>query len=164
MNDILNWDEYFILQAQLASLKSKDPSTKVGCVLVGEGNTILSVGFNGFPRGVDETIKERWERPDKYNWIAHAEKNSIYNAARHGIRLVGAKAYLNFEPGAICADCAIALIQAGIKEVIGPDRLFTGKGAGINYSISHQGIMFKECGIIQRIYPLSEEVKKTWNM
>ena len=95
---VLSWDEMFILQAALIAQKSKDPSTKVGCVIVGDDNAILSMGFNGFPRGVDEHNSARWKRPEKYNWVEHAERNAIYNAARHGINLFGARAYLNWEP------------------------------------------------------------------
>ena len=150
----LSWDELFIIQAEVISQKSKDPSTKVGCVIVGSDNAVLSMGFNGFPRGIDETITERWERPEKYNWVEHAERNAIYNAARHGINLSGARAYLNWEPKP-CADCTRALIQSGIKEIIGPNRAFGGKGAGTHYSIDHSDVMLKEAGVIQRVYKTS---------
>lgn len=156
--NVLNWDELFILQAELIAQKSKDPSTKVGCVIVGDDNAILSMGFNGFPRGVDERDPARWERPEKYHWVEHAERNAIYNAARHGINLLGARAYLNWEPKP-CADCTRALIQAGIKEIIGPDRAFGGKGAGKHYSIDHADIMLQEAGISQRVYVTPEGFK-----
>ena len=151
MNNGLNlsWDELFIIQAQVIAQKSKDPSTKVGCVIVGDDNAILSMGFNGFPRGVDEKSKARWKRPEKYHWVEHAERNAIYNAARNGINLNGARVYLNYEPKP-CADCTRALIQAGIKEIIGPNRPFDGKGAGKHYSIDHADIMLKEAGVGQR--------------
>ena len=116
---------------------------KVGCVIVGDDNAVLSMGFNGFPRGVDEKSKARWKRPEKYHWVEHAERNAIYNAARHGINLNGARVYLNYEPKP-CADCTRALIQAGIKEIIGPNRPFDGKGAGKHYSIDHADVMLKE--------------------
>ena len=154
---VLSWDEMFILQAALIAQKSKDPSTKVGCVIVGDDNAILSMGFNGFPRGVDENSPLRWKRPEKYNWVEHAERNAIYNAARHGINLLGARAYLNWEPKP-CADCTRALIQAGIKEIIGPNRAFGGKGAGKHYSIDHADIMLREAGVIQRVWEVSPEL------
>jgi dCMP deaminase len=153
----LSWDELFILQAEVISQKSKDPSTKVGCVIVGSDNAVLSMGFNGFPRGIDETIKERWKRPEKYQWVEHAERNAIYNAARHGINLNGARAYLNWEPKP-CADCTRALIQSGIKEIIGPNRAFGGKGAGKHYSIDHADILLKEAGVGQRVYELDAKL------
>ena len=149
MQQNLTWDELFILQAALISQKSKDPSTKVGCVIVGDDNAVLSMGFNGFPRGVEEDYDNRWNRPEKYNWVEHAERNAIYNAARNGIKLAGTRLYLNYEPKP-CADCARAIIQSGIIEVIGPDRVFSGKGAGKHYSIDHSNIMFSEAGIMTR--------------
>jgi dCMP deaminase len=147
--DELSWDELFILQANLIAQKSKDPSTKVGCVIVGNDNAILSMGFNGFPRNIDEHVPERWKRPEKYFWVEHAERNAIYNAARNGINLNGARAYLNWEPKP-CADCTRALIQVGIKEIIGPNRVFSGKGAGTHYSIDHAEQMLYEAGVHSR--------------
>jgi len=146
----LTWDEIFILQAEVLSMKSKDESTKVGCVIVGQDNVVIASGFNGFPRGIDEDDESRWERPEKYHWVEHAERNAIFNAARYGIKLLGAKAYLNWEPRP-CSDCTRALIQCGISEVIGPDRLFTGKGKNNHYSIDHSDVMLREAGIIQRV-------------
>lgn len=164
----LSWDELFIRQAMLFAQKSKDPSTKVGCVIVGDGNAVLSMGFNGFPRGVHEDrfdyephptqplayvekrtlIEERWKRPDKYLWVEHAERNAVYNAARHGVRLAGARAYINYEPfGSICEGCARALIQAGIVEIIGPNIPFGGKGTGAHYHTNLTPIMAKEAGV-----------------
>lgn len=156
MNDHVSWDEMFILQAALIAQKSKDPSTKVGCVIVGDDNAVLSMGFNGFPRGIGENDSRRWKRPEKYHWVEHAERNAIYNAARNGINLNGARAYLNWEPKP-CADCTRALIQVGIKEIIGPDRAFSGKGAGKHYSINHADIMLKEAGVRQRVFRVTNE-------
>ena len=153
----LSWDELFILQAALIAQKSKDPSTKVGCVIVGDDNAILSMGFNGFPRGIDDDVTWRWARPEKYNWVEHAERNAIYNAARNGINLNGARAYLNWEPKP-CADCTRALIQVGIKEIIGPNRAFKGKGAGKHYSIDHAEEMLKEAGVKIRYFDLPKEL------
>lgn len=170
MTEYINcWDELFIRQAMLIALKSKDPSTKVGCVIVGQDNAVLSMGFNGFPRGVqevkteitfDETgfaicessrLLDRWDRPAKYLWIEHAERNAIYNAARHGIKISGAKAYFNFDPiTGICEGCARGLIQAGIVEIIGPNIPFKGKGSGANYHTSLTPIMCEEAGVLIR--------------
>lgn len=145
----MDWNTLFIHQAHLISKKSKDPSTKVGCVIVSKDNVILSMGFNGFPRGVCETHPERWERPEKYYWVEHAERNAIFNAARVGVSLNGAKAYLNWEPKP-CADCTRALIQVGITEIIGPNRTFSGAGAGKHYSIDHSGLLLSEANVIIR--------------
>ena len=154
---IETWDEYFILQAQLVALKSKDRSTKVGCVIVGDGNILLSTGYNGFPRGVNDDVDSRHERPDKYSWTEHAERNAVFNAARHGIKLAGSRAYLNFEPNP-CADCTRALIQAGIVEIIGPNRSFVGKGTGVHYHINYAEEMLKEAGVKQRVFVVPDEV------
>ena len=76
----------------------------------------------------------------------------MYNAARHGIKLEGARAYLNWEPRP-CADCTRALIQAGIREIIGPNRPFTGVGAGVHYHIDHAELMLREAGVSVRTVP-----------
>lgn len=166
----MNWDELFIKMAFLVSEKSKDPSTKVGCVLVDKDNTVLATGFNGFPRGVDEEyevmtpvdgypqivysekklIEDRWARPAKYSWIEHAERNAIYNAARKGVKIAGARAYLNWEPQP-CADCCRGLIQAGITEIVGPNIPFKGVGAGVSYHLDFAKVMCHEAGVIQRV-------------
>lgn len=167
----MNWDNFFIEMAMLVSTKSKDPSTKVGCVIVGDDNAVLSTGFNGFPRGVAEDqykytpikdslavreervlLTDRWERPAKYSWIEHAERNAIFNAARHGIKLAGARAYLNWEPHP-CADCSRALIQSGIVEIIGPDIPFGGAGNGTHYDTSFADTMCNEAGVRIRTVP-----------
>lgn len=147
IDNSFSWDELFIMNAELVAQKSKDPSTKVGCIIVSEDNVVLSMGFNGFPRGIHELgVPDRWQRPEKYHWIEHAERNAIYNAARSGAKLYGAKAYLNWEPKP-CSDCTRALIQVGIVEVIGPNRTFTGSGAGKHYSIDHSHEMLSEAKI-----------------
>lgn len=147
----VDWDRWFIKMAMLAAEKSKDRSTKVGCVLVGEDNEVLSIGFNGFPRGVDDSIEERYERPQKYEWTEHSERNAIYNAARQGIRLKGSRAYFAWMSPP-CADCTRALIQAGIVELIMPDIPFPGVGNGSFYSTEGTApVMLKETGIPMRV-------------
>jgi dCMP deaminase len=96
---------------------SKDKSSGVGCVVVGRRNTVLSIGFNGFPRGVDDSVPERHYRPIKYQWTEHAERNAIYNAAAIGIPVEGCRLFTQRYP---CADCARAIVQAGLAEVICP--------------------------------------------
>ena len=111
------WHEYFMALAYLTASKSKDPSTKVGAVIVAEGNSIISTGYNGLPRGVndDPKIYERYhQRPSKYAWYEHAERNAIYNAARQGIALSNT---IIFTPGLPCTDCARGIIQSGIGAI-----------------------------------------------
>lgn len=120
----MNWDSYFISIADVVRTKSKDPSSKIGAVLVGPDHEVLSTGFNGFPRGINEAISTRWERPIKYQFVEHAERNSIYNAARHGVSLKGATLYLvgfggNDVPVVPCIECTKAVIQSGIVRVVG---------------------------------------------
>ena len=108
------WDYYFMGMAALVASKSKDPSTKVGCVLVGPDNEVRSTGFNGLPRGVTDK-PERMERPAKYLWTSHAEENAVAQAARMGTAVKGCTAYVTHPP---CARCTRALIQAGIRHII----------------------------------------------
>lgn len=121
----LEWHKYFIEMAKLVATKSEDRSTKVGIVLVGEDNEVIGIGYNGFPRGVLNK-EERHERPVKYKYTEHAERNAIYNCARQGIKTKGATAYFNWEP-IPCSDCCRALIQAGVKRFVGPNIPFGGK-------------------------------------
>ena len=111
----LDWDTYFLAMETLVAKKSKDPSTKVGAVIVGPEHEVRSTGYNGFPRGIDEYPPSRWERPEKYQWCEHAERNAIYNAAMMGTPLKGCTEYVQCTP---CAPCGRALIQAGITEVV----------------------------------------------
>ena len=110
-----NWIEYFRALAEVVSTKSKDYHTKIGAVIVGWDNSILSTGYNSFPRGINDDVPERQERPEKYFWFEHAERNAIYNAARNGVRIQGARIFLNC--GLPCADCARGIINSGINEV-----------------------------------------------
>jgi len=111
----MNWDEYFFDICDVVRRKSKDKSTKVGCVIVGEDNGIRSTGYNGFPRGVNDDIDKRYERPLKYKFMEHSERNAIFFAAKTGIPLKNCRLYGTQFP---CVDCARAIIQVGIKEVI----------------------------------------------
>ena len=120
----MKWHKKFLDMVDLVSTWSRDPSTKVGAVIVDKQNNVRSVGYNGFPRNVDDNKMERWEdRPTKYKFVEHAERNAIYAAARHGTPIEGCKMYLGWYP---CADCARAIIQVGIKRVIIDGRKYDG--------------------------------------
>lgn len=110
-----DWDARWLALAEVIGAWSKDRSTKVGCVIVGSARQVLATGYNGFPRGVNDDPDERHERPLKYKWTEHAERNAIYNAARHGVALDGAVVYVPWHP---CSDCARAIIQAGLAVVV----------------------------------------------
>jgi len=134
----MKWHEYYFEMCRVIASKSKDTSTTVGCVIVGPDHEIRSTGYNDFPRGVKDyivpmlgtpgdglmtdeqkEIASRRERPLKYKWTEHAERNAIYNAARCGIALKGCSLYCMSYPIPFfsCSDCARAIIQSGIIEV-----------------------------------------------
>lgn len=115
--DYINWDEYFMGVALLSGKRSKDPSTQVGACIVDQNNKILSVGYNGFPSGCSDD-EYPWERSGgmlktKYAYVVHAELNAILN--NRGVSLEGSKIYVALFP---CNECAKAIIQSGIKEII----------------------------------------------
>ncbi len=112
------WDRRFMAIVKEISAWSKDRSTKVGAVIVGPNYEIRSTGVNGFPRGVNDDAEYRHERPMKYKWTEHAERNAIYNAARVGVSVAGCRVYVSWCP---CMDCARAIVQTGILEVICPE-------------------------------------------
>ena len=109
------WHHRFMDVARLVSSWSKDTSTKTGAVVVGPDREIRATGYNGLVRGVDDDIPERLERPTKYDFFEHAERNAIYNACLTGTSLKGCVLYATHPP---CTDCARAIIQAGIKMVV----------------------------------------------
>ena len=116
-SDYISWDEYFMGIAILSGERSKDPNTQVGACIVGEDNRILSVGYNGFPNGCSDELfpwaREGNELETKYPFVAHSELNAILNY--RGGNLEGTKLYVSLFP---CNECAKAIIQAGIKNVI----------------------------------------------
>lgn len=117
-NDYISWDEYFMGVAMLSGRRSKDPSTQVGCCIVSQDNKILSMGYNGFPRGCSDDAFP-WVRDGedpletKYVYSTHSELNAILNY--RGGSLEGSKLYVSLFP---CNECAKAIIQSGIAEVI----------------------------------------------
>ena len=115
-SDYISWDEYFMGIAMLSACRSKDPNTQVGACIVNDRNRIMSVGYNGFPSGCDDD-EFPWEREGsafntKYAYVCHAELNAILNASGD---LRGCKVYVALFP---CNECAKALIQSGISQVI----------------------------------------------
>ena len=113
--DYINWDEYFMGIAMLAARRSKDPSTQVGACIVSQDNIIISTGYNGMPQGCsdDEFPWDREGEETKYPYVVHAELNAILNA--NGRDLRGSRLFVALFP---CNECAKAIIQSGVKEVI----------------------------------------------
>ena len=115
----ITWDEYFMGVAMLAARRSKDPNTQVGACIVSPDNIIISTGYNGLPNGCsdDEYPWEREGEETKYPYVVHAELNAILNA--NGRDLRGSRLpiwlYVALFP---CNECAKAIIQAGVKEVL----------------------------------------------
>lgn len=116
-SDYITWDEYFMSVAKLAGLRSKDPNSQVGSCIVSQDNKILSMGYNGFPIGCSDDEfpwdREGDELETKYVYVTHSELNAILNY--RGGSLDGAKLYVSMFP---CNECAKAIIQSGIKEII----------------------------------------------
>ena len=113
--DTLSWDEYFMGLAHLSALRSKDPNTQVGAAIVDENKRVVSVGYNGFPKGCSDD-EFPWEREggvlvSKYAFVVHAELNAILNSPRP---VAGCTIYVSLFP---CNECAKAIIQSGIKAV-----------------------------------------------
>ena len=165
----MSWDQYFINLCYEIAKKSKDPSTKVGCVLVYPDNGICSTGFNGFARGVKEVgdgdgfkkivdpeclshtrAKERWEdRSLKYPLVCHSEFNAVLNAARHGHITQGCKIYVPWHP---CSVCANAIVQAGVVEVIMDGDFEEDPELMKRWAKEHElaALIFREGGVLVR--------------
>lgn len=125
MGRILSWDEYFMGVAKLSSLRSKDPSTQVGCCIVNENKKIVAVGYNGMPLGCNDkdfpwSVKEGSLENTKYAYVVHAELNAILNSTQ---QLKGCTIYVSLFP---CNECSKAIIQSGIKEIVYADDKYFG--------------------------------------
>ena len=140
----MDWIKYFYNIAEQIKKKSKDKNTQIGALIVGKDKEIVSTGYNSFPRGIDDNKVERQEKPEKYFWFEHAERNAIYNAARIGVSTKGCTMYLTC--GIPCADCARGIINAGIN------KIYVMKGGGAQSqkwldSGERSRQMFEEAGV-----------------
>lgn len=102
-------------QLEKVAARSKDPHTQFSCIIVGDDNFPKVTGYNSFPKGINDNVPERLERPEKYFWMEHAERNAIFAAANSGVALRGCRIY---QAGLPCMDCGRAILAVGIKEVI----------------------------------------------
>ncbi len=144
--EYLSWDEYFMGVAKLSALRSKDPSTQVGACIVGDDNRILSIGYNGTPNGFPDSDFP-WDREGdalntKYFYVCHAELNAILNFRGNRRDLEGARIYVALFP---CNECAKAIIQCGIKEVV----YLSDKYNGTEGNIASKRL-FDKCGVTYR--------------
>ena len=150
--DYISWDEYFMGVALLAARRSKDPNTQVGACIVSPDNIILSTGYNGLPCCCSDDVFP-WEREGaetKYPYVVHAELNAILNASGRVLR--GARLYVALFP---CNECAKAIIQSGIKELI----YLSDKYHDTHASIASRR-MFNMTGVKYRAYqPTGREIK-----
>ena len=149
--DYLDWDEYFMGIARLSAERSKDPSTQVGACIVSKDKKILSVGYNGAPNGYDDKHMP-WDREGdfmntKYAYVCHAELNAILN--NKGSNLEGATIYVDLFP---CNECAKAIIQCGIKEIVYKSDKYNGTDGNI---VSKK--MLDYCGVTYRKYEESNK-------
>jgi dCMP deaminase len=141
---ITKWDTRFMKIAMQVSTWSKDPSTRIGAVIV-KDRRIISTGYNGFPEGIEDNARLD-DRDIKYRYVIHAELNAILNAAKNGVQLEGSEIYVYGLP--TCCDCAKAIIQSGIKKVF---YTFPGDHElpeKWRESFEHSSAMYKETGVI----------------
>jgi dCMP deaminase len=145
----MNWKEYFLGIAHQVKLKSKDQYTQIGAVIVGKDNEVVSTGYNSFPRGIDDERPERQERPEKYHWFEHAERNAIYNAARIGVSTKDTTMYLTC--GLPCTECCRGIINAGITKVVCSTETVV-KGEHYKEMEEKTKQMFFESGVVIEYY------------
>lgn len=144
-----SWDDYFMSMVYLIASKSKDERTHIGALIIGPDKEIKSTGYNSFVRRLKDDVPERQEKPEKYYWFEHAERNAIYNAILIDASLKGCKMYTNGIP---CMDCARGVVQSGILEVI-VDKKWNESNKGEDLEHSRRTIqMFEEVGVNLRYW------------
>ena len=156
--DVLSWDEYFMALAHLAAWRSKDPSTQVGACIVNFSNRVVGIGYNGMPSGCDDNEfpweKEGESQDTKYPYVVHAELNAILNSIQN---LAGCRIYVSLFP---CNECAKAIIQSGIKEIIYESDKYADTAAVI---ASKRMLRAAGIKLRQSLALITVEVKKTIN-
>lgn len=147
-NEILTWDEYFMALAHLSGMRSKDPNTQVGACIVNQNNRVVGIGYNGMPYGCSDD-EYPWERGEnfidtKYPYVVHAELNAILNSTS---QLAKCSIYVSLFP---CNECAKAIIQSGITEVIYENDKYADTD-----SVKASKRMFKSAGVnFRKISPM----------
>jgi len=153
---IISWDEYFMGLAHLSALRSKDPNTQVGACIVDSDNKVVSIGYNGMPRGCDDA-NYPWGRDggfldSKYAFVVHAELNAILNSPRS---LKGCSIYVSLFP---CNECAKAIIQCGIKKVVYESDKYDGTDSN---TASKKMLMDAGVELIKLPYTIEIDLKST---
>lgn len=148
----MKWDKRFINLAREISTWSKDPSTKIGAVIVNDDRRILATGYNGFPRGISDNDWRYQDREEKYKYVVHAEMNAIYNATFNGISLNDSTLYVWGLP--VCSECAKGVIQVGIKKIVMPKLDFPERWVD---SFRKSRELFSEAGIDWYFLEVDEE-------
>lgn len=144
------WDQRFFDLCNLVASWSEDRSRKIGAVIVGPANQIVSTGFNGLPRAVaPHHTRHSREDGEKYYWFEHAERNALYNALRSGVRVDGCRMYSSVFP---CADCTRGIIQSGIIELNTTTPPENDPTYGRSFQVSQD--MLIEAGVTVRVFPL----------
>lgn len=141
------WHSRFMGLCNHVSQWSEDPHFLVGSVIVGPGNVVLAMGYNGLPRGVSSVEKKRFDREsgEKFFWFEHGERNALYNAARVGVPVEGATLYVNRFP---CADCSRAIIQSGIKTLVCPSIPDADGALDHSFQVGHRMLLEADVKII----------------
>lgn len=147
------WDKRFMELAKQVSTWSKDKSTGVGAVIVNDKKKVLSLGFNGFPRGVNDDIPSRHQRPAKNHFVVHAERNALDEAETS---LEGATIYCTFFT---CATCAHGIIQKGLKRVVAPEPDWEGERYADTQKAALE--MYLEAGVEVEYYSIESD-KPNW--
>lgn len=144
MSKIISWQEYFMGLAHLSALRSKDPNTQVGACIVDDDNKVVSIGYNGMPRGCNDADMP-WEREGgfketKYAYVVHAELNAILNTPRS---LKGTTLYVSLFP---CNECAKAIIQSGIKKIYYESDKYNGTDGNVvsKKMLTQAGVEFEQ--------------------
>lgn len=142
MKNMYDWHRRYLRLADSIANWSKDPSSQIGAIAVGEKGQVLSQGFNGFPRGIRDTKKRLEDRETKYKYIVHAEMNCIYNATFNGVSLDNSTMYISGLPA--CSECTKGIIQVGVNHVVMWDRDYPKKWVESFYNSKE---MLKEAGV-----------------
>lgn len=140
--DINKWNKRYLDMAYLVASWSKDPSSKIGAVAVSPKGQVLSTGYNGFPRNIKDSSDRLQDRELKYKYIVHAEMNAIYNATYNGVSLDGSTLYVSGLP--CCNQCALGIIQVGIKRVVMEGDVTNDRWAE-SWALTKQ--LFEEAGV-----------------